>query len=269
MSRSRPEIVSRDADLRFWALAIKRGMNPDDRWVGGSVEHAWERSRHVFEQLGVPLAGASVLEFGCNVGGTAIVLAALGATVTAVDVDPGFVELAATNAERYAVKHIQFHCVPDSTRLPFRDGEFDLIVCNSVLEYVAHPILGGVQREIDRTLRRGGVILVAGTSNRLWPREIHSGQWLTNYLPRGLDGVLFGARPPERGIWPWEVQRGFGRYENVDLAGRGRGYLAARRARGMAGPRYQILRLAIPTLRVFGLWAGLLTPSMSVTLRKR
>lgn len=267
--RSAPEIVNREADLRFWALAIKRGLNPHDRWIGGSVDHAWERSRYVFEQLGAPLAGASVLEFGCNVGGTAIVLAAMGATVTAVDVDPGFVELAAANAERYGVKKIQFHCISNTSPLPFRDEEFDVTVCNSVLEYVPHPSLRRVQQDIDRTLRRGGVILVAGTSNRLWPREIHSGRWLTNYLPRALDGALFGSKPPERGVWRWEVGQGFGRYENLDLADCGRAFLAARRARGMGAARYLTLSRVIPILRVFGVWAGLLIPSMSVRLRKR
>jgi ubiquinone/menaquinone biosynthesis C-methylase UbiE len=267
--RSAPEIVTREADLRFWALAIKCGLDPNDRWIGGSVEHAWERSRPVFERLDIPLAGARVLEFGCHVGGTAVVLAAMGATVTAVDVDPALVELAATNAERYGVKNIQFHCVPDTTRLPFPDEEFDLVVCNSVLEYVPRAIRPAVQKEIDRTLRRGGLILVSGTSNRLWPREIHSGRRLTNYTPKILDRMLFRSGPPERGIWPWEVSRGFGRYENLDVADRGRAYLAARRARGMAGPRYATLRLAIPALRTVGLWAGLLTPSMSVTLKKR
>ncbi len=110
--------------MRFCALASRCGLNPDNRWIGGSVRQAWERSRHVYEQLPVPLAGARLLEFGCYVGGTAVVLAAMGAMVTAVDVDPGIVELAATNAARYGVKNIQFHCVPDTTRLPFRDEEF-------------------------------------------------------------------------------------------------------------------------------------------------
>src|SRR2546425_3825128 len=89
-----PEIVSREADSRFRALAVKRGLHADNRWIGGSVDHAWERNRPVFEHFGVPVTGASVLEFGCFVGGTAIVLAALGAKVTAVDVDPTIIELA-------------------------------------------------------------------------------------------------------------------------------------------------------------------------------
>jgi SAM-dependent methyltransferase len=252
----------------FRAVASRHGLNPDNRWMGGAVEDAWESIRHVFEQFPVPLAGSSVLEFGCHVGGTAVILAAMGATVTAVDVVPHIVELAVINAARYGIKTIQFHHVLDTTRLPFRDEEFDVVICNSVLEYVPHALLFPVKKEIDRTLRKGGVIFVGGTSNRFWPREIHSGRWLTNYVPRALNAMLIRSGP-ERGLWPWEAGWRFGGYENLDLADGGRAFLAARRARGMARLRYLSLRLGIPILQPFGVWAGLLTPSMSVTLRKR
>jgi hypothetical protein len=59
------EIVNREADLRFRALAIERRLDPGNRWIGGSVDHAWDRNRPVFERFDVPVAGAKVLEFGC------------------------------------------------------------------------------------------------------------------------------------------------------------------------------------------------------------
>jgi len=105
----------------------------------------------------------------------------------------------------------------------------------------------------------------AGTSNRLWPREPHSGRWLTNYVPRAFDSMLFRSRTgPQRGLWPWEILRGFGRCDNLDLADRGHAFLAARRAAGMARAKYLTLKLAIPMLRAFGIWAGLLIPSISI-----
>src|SRR5258705_9252775 len=139
------------------------------------------------------------------------------------------------NGERYGARNITFRHVTDSTKLPFRDGEFDVAVCYSVLEYVPHDILDGVMREIYRTVRSGGVIFVAGTSNRLWPREIHSGRWFINYVPRAFDGMLFRSHPPSRGLWPWEIRRGFGPSVNLDFTDRGRSFLTARRAPGIAG----------------------------------
>jgi SAM-dependent methyltransferase len=261
--------MSTEADLRFRVLAIERGLDPGNRWIGGSVDHAWDRNRPVFERFDVPIAGAKVLEFGCYMGGTAILLEAMGAKVAAVDADPAHIELARLNAERYGAANIDFHHVTDATRLPFRDGEFDVAICYSVLEYLPDALLDGVMREIARTVRSGGVIFVAGTSNRLWPREIHSGRWFTNYVPKAFDRILFRSPPLPRGLWPWEIRQGFGRSTNLDLADRGRAFLTARRVRGMGTARYLALRLGIFMGRLAGLWGGLLLPSISVRLRKR
>src|SRR5205823_3759267 len=65
------------------------------------------------------LGNMHVLEFGCNVGGTAIVFAHLGAAVTAVDIDPRTTALAQANALRYGANDIGFAVLPGgSTPLP-------------------------------------------------------------------------------------------------------------------------------------------------------
>ena len=267
--RSAREIVNREADLRFRALAIERRLDPGNRWIGGSVDHAWDRNWPVFERFDVPVTGAKVLEFGCYMGGTAILLEAMGAKVAAVDADPAHIELARLNAERYGATNIDFHHVADATRLPFPDSEFDVAVCYSVLEYLPDALRDGVMREIARTVRSGGVIFVAGTSNRLWPREIHSGRWLTNYVPRAFDRLLFRSTRLPRGVWPWEIRLGFGQSVNLDLTDRGRAFLESRRARGMRLGRYTALRFGIFMGRIVGVWGGLLIPCISVRLRKR
>jgi SAM-dependent methyltransferase len=238
--------------------------------VGGYVEYEWSHGRHVIESSGISLAGAKVLEFGCNVGATSIVLALLGARVTGIDVQPGVVGLASLNATRYGVGAVtDFLALADTRRLPFADQEFDMIVCNSVLEYIPRPIRRDVQQEMDRTLRRGGVVFVTGTSNRLWPREVHSGRWIVNYLPEAVDRLVRPSRSRQRGMWPWEIRQGWSGYENLDLHDRGRAYLTARRRMGASGTKYTVLCCATVTLATLGLWTGLLAPSMAVTLRKR
>jgi ubiquinone/menaquinone biosynthesis C-methylase UbiE len=266
---ARPKIMSTEADQRFRALATERRLDPDNRWIGGSVDHAWDRNHSVFEHFGVAIQGANILEFGCYMGGTAILLEANGAQVRAVDTELSNVELAELNAERYGATRIRFYHVADPTRLPFRDREFDIAVCYSVLEYVPAAMRENVMREICRTVRSGGVIFVAGTSNRLWPREIHSRQWFTNYVPRALDRVRFRSHSPPRGLWPWEIRLGFGDTANLDFADRGRAFLQARRARGMGPVRYMVLRLGIFIVRLVGVWGGFLLPCISVRLKKR
>src|SRR3954465_14893800 len=117
--QSLPAIDPR-ADARFCQLLFERGVSPDQPFAGGYVEWEWRHARHMFLELPQPVAGRRVLEFGCNLGATAIVLALLGAEVVATDVDPEVVALAQVNAERYGVRdRIQFLVHDPARPLPF------------------------------------------------------------------------------------------------------------------------------------------------------
>jgi 2-polyprenyl-3-methyl-5-hydroxy-6-metoxy-1,4-benzoquinol methylase len=263
-------IVDTAADDRFRTLARAMSLDVEDRWLGGYAHYVWARARGVFETLPEPIAGARVLEFGCNFGATSITLAKLGAHVVAVDVSSRYIELASANAARYGIgSAVDFLHVPDTRRLPFPDGHFDLITCCSVLEYVPPPMLGDVQRELDRVLRPGGLIIITGTSNRLWPREVHSRKWLVNYVPRGADRWLPQAWR-ERGASPWRIRRGFGtHYENLDRVDRGRTYREVKRRMGAGGAKRALLAMANAVSQSVGLSVGLVTPSVWLRLRKQ
>jgi hypothetical protein len=91
-------------------------------------------------------------------------------------------------------------------------------------------------RELHRVVKPGGRLLVTGTSSRLSPKETHSGRWLVNYLPRGLDRRL--GRNWQRGLSPLLlhrlVRRGF---DDEDAADGGRSWASARAAmRGAQSP---------------------------------
>jgi SAM-dependent methyltransferase len=261
----RPTVSSALMHEAFEVQARRLGLRPSDRWVGGYVDYEWDHVRHVVAALPRQVEGLKVLEFGCNVGATAILFAHLGARVTAIDVDAGWIELARFNARRYGKDAIAFDHVRDTRALPYADGQFDLVACNSVLEYVDGAQLAQVQREIDRVLAPGGLILLTGTSNRLWPRECHSGNWLGNYLPRALDQWCDAKW--QRGMSPWRARHGFGaHYDNLDSADADGFFARARRAMGASEGRLAAVRLAA---RVLGTAPGLLTPYMSCLLQKR
>lgn len=264
-----PEIVDLAADAEFRKAAQAMGWNPDSRWVGGYVQYEWDHGRHVLETIATPVRGAKVLEFGCNFGATSVVLAALGASVLAIDVDAATIELARLNVQRYGLANsIDIHHVADTRQLPIVDGTMDIVSCNSVLEYVPHSILPAVQREIARVLRPGGSILIMGTSSRLCPREVHSGVLGTNWLPRFVDRIT--GRSPQRGVWPWELVKGFGpEFENADLLDGCRSYLEAKRRMGVSPARLNFLRSMSRVSVPARITPGLLTPSVSVTLIKR
>lgn len=264
-----PMIVDLDADRRFRELAAAMGLDADARYVGGYVDWEWRHSRHVFDGLIEPVAGKAVLELGCNVGATAIVLAALGARVTAVDPDLRYVKIARINAERYGVSdRITFVHVPDTRQMPFGTGELDWVSCNSVLEYIPEEALDDVLRSADRVLRRGGLMTILGTTNRLWPREAHSKRWLVHYVPRSL-GPAGLRRSVRRGVTAFRIRAVLRDYVDV-LQEDGSKLFLTMKAR-MGAPRWKLAVAAAsrwPLARL-GMSVGSFTPTLSMALRKR
>ncbi|HEU0100644.1 MAG TPA: class I SAM-dependent methyltransferase [Allosphingosinicella sp.] len=264
-----PSLISdRSVTEAFKRRARALGLDPGDAWVGGYVDYEWKMLGAILRAYRIDLRGLQTLEFGCNYGASSIVMAGLGARVRGVDVDASAVELARCNAARYGRSDIALHHVPDTRRLPFRDGEFDFVLCNSVLEYVRVGDLPEIVRELHRVMKPGGRLLVTGTSSRLSPREIHSGRWLVNYLPRGLDRRI--GRNWQRGLSPFLLHRlvrsGF---SDEDAADGGRGWASARAAmRGGDTPPFAV-RAVAAAARLLGLGPGWLTPNLSVMLKRR
>lgn len=263
-------ITDRDADREFRETAQTLEIDPDDRWVGDYVNYEWRRSRYILESDVCSIAGKQVLEFGCNFGATAIVMAHLGAKITGIDINPKFVTLARLNAARYGMAdRIRIEHVPDTTRLPYQTASFDMVCANSVLHLVSGKQLKAVQSEINRVLKPGGILAVLGTSNRLWPREQHSGRWLVNYLPRAFDRFVPNGRSIPRGASPWQMRFGFGRYEDLFARDGGRTYLRAKAHMGLSGAAVNFLTAVNLPLGVLGLSVGMLMPFMCMVLRKR
>jgi SAM-dependent methyltransferase len=68
--------------------------------------------------------------------------------------------------------------------LPFRDDQFDFVICTQVFEYLADP--GLVVAEIKRVLRKGGVLFLSAPSLSL--RDNDKEYW--RFLPEGLRHLL-------------------------------------------------------------------------------
>jgi ubiquinone/menaquinone biosynthesis C-methylase UbiE len=80
----------------------------------------------------------SILEIGCGTGKNTEFLATLAERVTAVDFSPGMLSQAKAKAEaRGFAANVEFATVDVTQHWPFAAGQFDLLVCNLVLEHVA------------------------------------------------------------------------------------------------------------------------------------
>lgn len=78
--------------------------------------------------------GIRLLDVGTGTGTVAAAACARGAEVTAVDAEPGMVDLARLNAPAAEVRQA---VLPD---LPFPAGSFDAVVANFVLNHVGRPL---------------------------------------------------------------------------------------------------------------------------------
>src|SRR5262245_10669268 len=123
--------------------------------------------------------GLSVLEVGCSAGHVTEYLdeqAAVGGVWT-FDVDGAFAEITRLKVEELGLAKVRdvLHLTDsETTRLPFADGAFDLVLAVGVIE---HLPARGRHRYVDeyyRVLRPGGHIAVLDTPNRLFPLETHS-----------------------------------------------------------------------------------------------
>lgn len=108
-----------------------------------------------------------VLEVGSGAGATSCWLAErFDCRVTGVDVHPEMVRLGTSRAQRCHLQDMVTFREGSVEALPFRDGEFDVVLCESVLSFVEDK-----QQALDecfRVLSEGGRL---GLNEEIWLRE--------------------------------------------------------------------------------------------------
>ena len=131
--------------------------------------------------------GASVLDVGCGTGMTPCYLAeTLGCRVVGVDIAERMIAWARRRAQRACVDDRVSFAVADAQCLPFADGSFDAVICESVTAFV--PAKPRAVREYARVVRPGGYV---GLAEGVWLRPPPAD--LTAYLARGMGGADFRA----------------------------------------------------------------------------
>jgi ubiquinone/menaquinone biosynthesis C-methylase UbiE len=107
-----------------------------------------------------------VLDVGCGVGHWGQLLANVipsSARVQGVDRDSFWVEKAAERAAARGLSDRFNYQIAVAENLPFADGSFDLVTCQTVLIHLPDP--GAAIDEMVRVARPGGIILAAEPNN--------------------------------------------------------------------------------------------------------
>ncbi len=164
-----------------------------------------------FKQWLIELANVEphdrVLDVGCGTGTLAVLLAvAFPATqISAVDPDPRALEIARRKARKQGVQLNFANARAES--IPFADASFDKVFSTLMLHHIPDEQKLAVLREIHRTLRPGGRLILAdfesSTSWLFW-RKYRSRQTLERWLSdAGFEIAHLGHR---RGVHVLEGQ---------------------------------------------------------------
>lgn len=130
-------------------------------------DHWWNRDFLELMARRLELARVgSVLDVGCGVGHWGRVLAAVlapSARLIGVDREAQWVAKATENAERAGLGSRFSYQQGDATALPFADGTFDMVTCQTVLMHLPDARAG--LREMMRVVKPGGLVLAVEPCN--------------------------------------------------------------------------------------------------------
>lgn len=131
-----------------------------DFWLSNLGE-ADQFNRWVFDSIAPDLSG-NILEIGCGTGTFTGLMLAAGHKVTAVDINPSYVERARSRLSGASGATI---VQGDATRMSWTTA-FDTVVLLDVLEHIEDDV--GFLRRLGACLRPGGRLLV----------KVPAGEWL-------------------------------------------------------------------------------------------
>lgn len=141
-------------------------MNTDPyRRLARMYDRLFESMNRGLRVLGMhlfrPEAGAAVLDVGCGTGTHLEMYRELGCRLYGIDTSPSMLDRARTRLGESADLRLA-----DATRMPFDDGQFDLVVCMLALHEMDPDVRDAVLGEMAR---------VAGPHGRVLVIDFHAG----------------------------------------------------------------------------------------------
>jgi ubiquinone/menaquinone biosynthesis C-methylase UbiE len=161
-----PEIMDTDEEVDAYSSAAAQAyLEEIDRSFVEHVGRLIGSSGLVFQQ-------ARVLDFGCGPGQIPIMMARRWPKMRIVGADagPNMIEQAKRDAATANVE-VDWQLVrlgpQGSNQLPYQDGEFDVVLCNSTLHHMGDP--RGALDELARVAKPSAVVLIRDLMRPLAP----------------------------------------------------------------------------------------------------
>ena len=210
----------------------------------GEDPNSWDmRRRRAAEYLipwieqTVPLAGKTVLEYGCGNAAVSCAFAARAERVIGVDIDARSLELGESELHSRGVSNVELQLHPPESiieAVQARRGEVDVFLLYAVLEHLTVEERLAVLRLAREVVKDEGAIVVCETPNRLSYFDYHTAQ-----LP------FFHILPDELAAdyYPWSRRDDF-RQAMDAAAAQGRGPLLeamARWGRGVSFHEFEVV----------------------------
>jgi len=133
-------------------------------------------------------SGKDILDFGCGMGASTMVLARLlpDAVITGVDLEEEHLEVANARADYYKVQdRVKFILSTEGDKLPDSIDSYDYIVLNAVYEHLLPEERYQLFPLLWKHLKPNGIMFINQTPYRWFPVESHTtyGLPFLNYLP--------------------------------------------------------------------------------------
>jgi SAM-dependent methyltransferase len=141
---------------------------PQDFWLR-QLGEASRFNQWVFRSLG-PLPRGAILEIGCGHGNFTAMLARLGHPVTAMDINPHYVEIA--RRQTAGIGEVEVIC-GDATRVDW-ESRFAAVLLLDVLEHVEDDV--GLLQRLRNALVPGGLLVL----------KVPAGRWLYGSMDRAI-----------------------------------------------------------------------------------
>jgi ubiquinone/menaquinone biosynthesis C-methylase UbiE len=160
-------------------LATLRSVGGSRGWhaITGAAYPQWHGRQHdadhlnccgssalkaLWQQFAQPHSGHTFIDVGCGNSGDVYIAGLSGYNAFALDLFSPSPDAAITDVLKANRRFVK----ADALELPFADGCADVIVCQAMIDLVAHSERAAFYREVRRVLKVGGVFSLGGISLR-------------------------------------------------------------------------------------------------------